>query len=447
MKWIETGEITAISLSLTEDCSLRCSYCFCGEKSKRTMDLEKAKRIIDWFVSPDVSGKAENLDLTLWGGEPMMAWPNAIAIAEYCKTKEKKIRINMTTNGMHLNEKTIDEMKKYNISALVSLDGSSKSHDKHRKLPNGEGSYAVIRKNLETYLKHYPYANVRLSLSKDNVGNFFDDVRHLYEEVGFKNIFWSPVLEDDWTNEDVQTLRDEYFKIADFYVKQIKAGRHMGVKWFDDGFETLLYPGQGKYFCGAGRGFVGVGVDGRVYPCHRFDKFENNTSAEQETFCLGIATESDIMKPKLRQMFWADNHFAYCKQCKLYKIGFCKGSCYAANVDFNGNDILYAPPMHCAEINIRFDVISYIHEQLKSTTWMKKKINAIHKKHGNSLNLGYIPCGQIDAEYQGGPLIKAEPYFGETKDMDVDLLQKYFETDDLGIKDAIVLTLLEKKGG
>lgn len=124
MKWIETGEITAISLSLTEDCSLRCSYCFCGEKSKRTMDLEKAKRIIDWFVSPDVSGKAENLDLTLWGGEPMMAWPNAIAIAEYCKTKEKKIRINMTTNGMHLNEKTIDEMKKYNISALVSLDGS-----------------------------------------------------------------------------------------------------------------------------------------------------------------------------------------------------------------------------------------------------------------------------------------------------------------------------------
>lgn len=444
MNFADEQPVKTLAVVLTEDCSLRCSYCFCGEKSKENLSFNRAKDIVDWFASKEASGDVNKLRLVFWGGEPMMRMDLIENIVDYCKTKDKKFTFGMTTNGMHLTDENIKKLKELGVDTLVSLDGGPESHNKFRKLPNGEGSYEHIEENLKKYLEHFPGSNVRLSLSSHNVERFSGDVKHLYN-LGFRSIFWSPVLEDDWSDEDVSILRKEYFEVADFYIKKALEGDKFRVKWFHDGIKNLLYPGRNKYFCGAGRTYLSAGLDGRIYPCHRFDKFENDTSAEEEPFCLGTVDDG-LMNQKERNMFCNGDHFAYCKDCKLYKLGFCKGSCYAGNVDFSGGDILYSPPIHCAEVNIRFDVANYIYKKTKDTDFMKRKISRIHKKMGNPKNLGSINCGHADLEYDGGPLIEEDDYYKDNteEDMELDLLQKYFQADGK-TQDALIYSLLEKK--
>ncbi|MFW5895102.1 MAG: radical SAM protein, partial [archaeon] len=381
--------IKTMSLVMTENCSLRCDYCFCGKKQSREIDFKKAKKAVDWFLKPSVSdGKANSMNF--WGGEPMLKWDLIKKVVEYTKSKKEGLNFSLTTNGMHFDEKTIEEMVEYEVGALISLDGGPESHNKHRKLPNGEGSYHIIEKNLKRYLKYRPNANVRISLSKDNLKNFSNDLKHIYN-LGFRNIFWSLVYEADWNHKDAKILKNEYYKIAEFYIKKVKEGDPFGVKMFRDGWREMLYPNKNSYFCGAARTYVGVGVDLRIYPCHRFDDFENKQTAEKEEFCIGTI-EKGITKPDIRKMFCDAMSPSYCKECKLFKVGFCHGGCYAANYTWNKKDILYTIPIHCKETEARFEILNYIYEKLKHTGYMKRKINRIHKRKGNAKNLGSIPC-------------------------------------------------------
>ena len=40
----------SITLSLTHDCNLRCSYCYAGRKSHRSMSRETMSRALEWAV-------------------------------------------------------------------------------------------------------------------------------------------------------------------------------------------------------------------------------------------------------------------------------------------------------------------------------------------------------------------------------------------------------------
>ena len=54
---------------------------------------------------------------------------------EYVKSKTvgKKVSFVMTTNATLLNDETVDYLQSENFEIMVSLDGSKKEHDEHRK--------------------------------------------------------------------------------------------------------------------------------------------------------------------------------------------------------------------------------------------------------------------------------------------------------------------------
>ena len=55
-----------VSLVLTHDCNLGCTYCFAGEKFRKVMSPEVMRRGLDLAFSDD----AENVQLSFFGGEP-----------------------------------------------------------------------------------------------------------------------------------------------------------------------------------------------------------------------------------------------------------------------------------------------------------------------------------------------------------------------------------------
>ena len=59
------------TLYLTENCNLKCSYCYEGDdKRKKILSSDDLKTAIDFIVQHNPEG--EKLDLTFLGGEPLL---------------------------------------------------------------------------------------------------------------------------------------------------------------------------------------------------------------------------------------------------------------------------------------------------------------------------------------------------------------------------------------
>ena len=61
--------ITHVSFVMTEECNLRCEYCFYNKNPKRT-NWETSKRLIDWLV--EQGGDTKGFHIQFFGGEPML---------------------------------------------------------------------------------------------------------------------------------------------------------------------------------------------------------------------------------------------------------------------------------------------------------------------------------------------------------------------------------------
>lgn len=68
-----------VTFIVTEDCNLRCTYCYQHNKSKRKMSFETGKKCIDTLFAEDEANStyinsqdAEIIVLDFIGGEPML---------------------------------------------------------------------------------------------------------------------------------------------------------------------------------------------------------------------------------------------------------------------------------------------------------------------------------------------------------------------------------------
>jgi len=367
MKPAEQWPVTALSMDLTENCSLRCDYCFCGEKTTADMDESVARDTVDWLISKDVSGNATDLQIDLWGGEPTMRWPFARELIAYGNTRAaqegKRIRWNMTTNGMHFDARLADDARLAGVTFMLSLDGTRETQDRYRPTRGGGSSYDVITSNLPNMLRVQPILRVRMTIRESNVDSMYRDVLALYD-LGIPQISHCLAHETLWTHESMAELERQMRLIGDWYVERKRSGdRKLWVKFIHEGIGRLLYPRPLQYFCGAGRSYLGVSVHGVIYPCHRFHEFSDTRSWQEQPWALGTVT-GGVMRPEIRQRFIDAKHQQYCRGCNLAAAGACTGSCYAVNAIKSGGDIAVPAHSQCAEQQVIYGVAQDVYARL-----------------------------------------------------------------------------------
>ena len=81
--------VKALCLHVSHDCNLRCRYCFAstgdfGTGCRMTMDVETAKRAIDWVIAK--SGKRRNIEVDFFGGEQLMAMDTVKESVAYARS-------------------------------------------------------------------------------------------------------------------------------------------------------------------------------------------------------------------------------------------------------------------------------------------------------------------------------------------------------------------------
>jgi len=276
---METNPVFAVpcpDFLTTGKCNKKCKYCFEPEKIPDDIDSKLVKEYLSH--NPCTSGM-------IFGGEPLMAIDKVCEILDAIRnnpsvTKKrrdatlKKCR-NLITNGT-LIHKYIDIIKKYDLGAQISVDGCKEAHNLNRVYADGSGSWddcieaiqlcidndikwsvhGVVCKNTLPYIfeSFKWFFNIYADNVKDGIKYSVNHLQHNTFQV---------VFEDDYTDEDVDIIIEQFSLIADWIVTHEKLTENQKIKLFDNWF--LKTGGT----CGVGTGLLALDADLNIFPCHR----------------------------------------------------------------------------------------------------------------------------------------------------------------------------------
>ncbi len=332
--------VKAMCLNIAHDCNLKCDYCFASQGDfkgvKSMMSLEVGKKAFDYLVKN--SGNRVNLEVDFFGGEPLMNFDVVKQLVAYGRSIEaennKHFRFTITTNGVLLDDEKIDFINENMDNVVLSLDGRKEINDNMRKTLNDKGSYDVIVGNFKRLVEKRNGKGyfVRGTFTSNNL-DFSEDVKHIHE-LGFESISVEPVVANPkesyaLTNEHVDTLRNEYEKLARLY---LEANKNDEGKFDFFHFNLELDNGPCVYKraigCGAGVEYLAVTPEGDFYPCHQFVGDEN--------FIIGNVNDG-VTKIDMVEEFKtvSVNNKENCKNC--WAKYYCSGGCHANAFNFNNN--------------------------------------------------------------------------------------------------------------
>ena len=149
-----------VVLKVHQRCNLACDYCYVYEladQSWRDRPAEMSPEI--WRAAVARLGEhvrrheLTSVRVVLHGGEPLLFGADRLAeLADAVRAELPgtcQVEIGLQTNGVRLDAETVAMLRRHRIRAGVSVDGVEADHDRHRRMPNGRGSFAAVARALE----------------------------------------------------------------------------------------------------------------------------------------------------------------------------------------------------------------------------------------------------------------------------------------------------------
>ncbi|MDR1997167.1 MAG: hypothetical protein LBQ83_02440 [Candidatus Margulisbacteria bacterium] len=295
-----------MTFQVTEDCNLRCTYCYEVDKKPGDLPFEYARKFIDIILSDDDPIGVRHTDyawlhqqgiiLDFIGGDALMVPDLVDRILQYYQYKAVLLghhgayrwRAAISSNGtLFANPKVRDFMLKYqnNLSVGVSVDGCPEIHDRNRIYKDGRGTMKDIMKWWDWYIAWTGLDNAatKATCNKETIPYLLKSIKFLHEEMGLRHININFIFEDmKLTEEDLKQLDAEMEKSI-YYILEHRHDLH--VSMFDKGFgigEAMKDPDKG--WCGSGS-MPCLSINGKIYPCFRFSP--NTMHSRELDFYVG----------------------------------------------------------------------------------------------------------------------------------------------------------------
>lgn len=204
-----------ITLVLTHNCNLRCTYCYSGTKKNVDMKKDTAFKAIDFAFEnfPDTKKT-----LSFFGGEPLMKWDLLKDAAEYLYSKADtdKVLTSVTINGTMLTRDKFEWLTLHNFRIGLSIDSNQKSHDILRKMQNRESSFSKCLPALKDFIELKAKADIISVVDPGNIKYIFKGIKWLHD-FGIKRISLNPNFYTEWTVKDLGLFKKFYKKLSVFY--------------------------------------------------------------------------------------------------------------------------------------------------------------------------------------------------------------------------------------
>ena len=246
----ETYQPSSAVLLMTNDCQLRCIYCYAtaGERPKEELSFELAKTVIDYVVDNAQKRGEKQFSISFHGGgEPVKAWKVMKACVEYTRSQPIKSDITLTSNGLWSPRQT--EWIIANLNGIsLSIDGGPETQDRQRPTLSGRGSSRLAMRTVAELDRHnFPYG-IRMTATAPWT-SLAEDVRFLCEETHCQSIQVEPAFNTGRSGhaqpspEEGQAFLEAVLKaydVADEHQRKFYyAGARMG--WVADVFCAAPY--------------------------------------------------------------------------------------------------------------------------------------------------------------------------------------------------------------
>ena len=318
------------------DCNMDCSYCFYLKKESLFTDSKihrMSEDTLEKMISQILTNSGTNVSFGWQGGEPtLMGLEFFEKVIELQRKygQGKTIGNGLQTNGVLIDKKWAEFLKKNNFLVGLSLDGPEHIHDHYRTMQNGKGSWERVVENGKLMLDAGVAVNA-LSVINDYSSKFPKEIYDFHKEFGIEYQQYIPCLEVNPHNASeiapFSVSPENYGKllctIFDLWIADFKDNKPTtSIRYFDSLFhyyvdlmppECTLLPSCGIYTV--------VEHNGDIYSCDFFVDPEwklGNIHNDNILELLNSEKQNKFgqLKADLPET---------CKKCKWLRL--CRGGC------------------------------------------------------------------------------------------------------------------------
>lgn len=320
--------VDRITLHISNDCNLRCKYCYASGgsyKMKRTLMSKETAKLFYEFCKHNFSHIEK---IVFFGGEPCLN----LDVMEYVcnlfysynfndKLKDMP-KFAIITNGTFLNERLLTIISKYITYITVSIDGKKEFNDHNRLDTAGKGTF-------------------------DRIAYFIDTVKQVKSvRIQYESTFTKYHIEKGISKDEISSFMSKRFGIHGYIVNEISVEEKedtcstSNLENLPEGFTSILWAitfKQPLLSCQMASRQFAVSTLGEIYPCHMDIGKESlnlgslvgnnifNSNTIQKSFPLYKILAN---KKELCPNCWAHN---LCECCPREFFYDRKNKCYKTN--------------------------------------------------------------------------------------------------------------------
>lgn len=337
----QDGATKSITFIVTKDCQLACKYCYLvGKNSKERMSWEVAKQAVDYILSNEDAYREDGVVYDFIGGEPFLEIDLIDKICDYLKMEMYRrnhhwfnsYRFSFSTNGINYHEEKVQKFiakNRNHLSIGITIDGTELKHDLNRVYKHSEkGSYQDVVKNIPLWLKQFPYASTKVTISSPDISYIKESVLHLYG-LGIKEVNINCVFEDVWKDGDDILFEEQLTELADAIIDNGFYQGHACSFYSEMIGKPLDSKLDNQNWCGAGK-MLAIDAAGNFYPCTRFAAYSLRS---KPAWIIGNVKDG-IDENKLRPFLTLDRTTQSSRECIDCEVAsgcaWCQGENYDA---------------------------------------------------------------------------------------------------------------------
>ena len=343
--------VKTLTFQVTDDCCMKCTYCYQINKAHHSMSFKTAKKFIDQLL--DLENPLEYLNpftntfgivIEFIGGEPLMEIKliqeicDYITIQMYNKNHPWLLthRFSICSNGLLYFSSDVQKfLKKYyhELSFSISIDGNKELHDSCRIDLLGQGTFDRALSAMQHYVKNFHgIMSTKMTLSPDNIAYTSAAIINLIE-LGYEEIAANCIFEEGWTVEHAKIFYNELKKITDFICQHTEIDKRLVLTLFSDiAFSPMS--SDSNWCGGVGESMLSIDYNGNYYPCIRY--MESSLGSGQEPIIIGdvnngfyINDKQKAFKDMLNNVTKTSQSTKECLDCPIESgCAWCSGYNY-----------------------------------------------------------------------------------------------------------------------
>lgn len=338
----------AAYLHLTNDCNLRCTYCYNRSDRAFKVELQKKGRfapILSTEEYVDVIGRLVELGvghILFTGGEPLMR-PDCLELMEAARAAGGDgLWLEVLTNGILLKQPMAERLCDVADAVTVSLDGHRREeHERQR----GKNTFAPALRGVRTLVdvrnrrgRKRPTVTIVPTLTRGNVDAMPEIFSFVLDDLGADGL--APILFQAGDHQELGLDQippmDRWLRARDRTadVLALRRAREEAPKAFK---ANVLVP---RNQCGAGHGEISIDPSGFVYPCQSLHRDEFLCGNVRERDLQEIYDDEPVMQ---RARAAVVDRIPVCGECDLKYLchGGCRATAYTIYGDFEAYNRAY----------------------------------------------------------------------------------------------------------